>query len=93
MMMEDIQVSLKSLELMKHACGLSYPSKTPFYRNHFCACANSENDLAWAGLVEQGLAVLLSASTDMFPYNTYAVSDVGKQWLTKALGVKKSKKK
>lgn len=67
----------RQVDLMKHAVG--YDSREPFYRNHFCAGAGSDDDTEWASLVTLGYACLVKQP--IARDNVYAVSDAGKTFL------------
>jgi hypothetical protein len=69
-------ISPYQLILMEHALG--FRSKNPYYRNRFCATANSPDDREWEELVEKGIAVKKPQPDGIpNPYNSYAVSELG----------------
>lgn len=74
-----MRLSAEEISLMVHATG--FFSKTPFYRNYFCASVHSENDHRWQVLVEYEVAELLSKPTEDLPYNTYRVTEKGIKFL------------
>ena len=74
-----MKLSAKEISLIAHATG--FFSKTPFYRNYFCAGVHSEDDYRWHLLTECGIAELLSEPTNSLPYNTYGVTEKGIQFL------------
>lgn len=75
----------KQLDSMRHACGLTPPSKTPYYRNHFAADPGSDDDQTWAGLVAVGLAeVLREPEPSWMPLRVYGVTFAGKAALSAA---------
>jgi hypothetical protein len=71
------QLSPREASLMRHACGAN--SKTPYYRNYFAADPGSKDDVAWAGLVAKGMAMVMRESCRIFPNRFYSVTDLGKQ--------------
>lgn len=61
---------------LRHALGLDYGVEP--YRDYFAACPGDPDDKLWAGMVELGLAYLHSRPTELFPYNCYRTTDLGK---------------
>ena len=74
-----MRLAAKEISLMVHATG--FFSKTPFYRNYFCAGVHSEDDHRWRLLTKRGIAKLISQPTEELPYNTYKVTKKGIQFL------------
>lgn len=69
------------IALMRHALGISRRGGkwTEAYRNGFCANPGDDDDTAWKGLVERGLARLSVGPNGFQSFNVYAVTDAGKE--------------
>lgn len=70
----------EQVQLMFHALGNAKPGTRP-YRNYFCASEDSDHDRQWAALVEGGFARLAQGPTEVYPYNVYRVTAVGRELL------------
>lgn len=67
----------RKLNLLRHALGME--GLTPGYRNHFAAEPGSEDDVVWAAMVTDGLAVKTREPSAFLPYRYYAASKAGKE--------------
>jgi hypothetical protein len=71
-------------DLMCHACGID--SRDPYYRDYFAADPGGRDDREWADLVLIGMAeVRREPHPQWSPLRIYGVTDVGKQFLGRAL--------
>lgn len=70
--------------LMQHALGISENHREP-YRNYFLASADSHDDLAWQGLVKNGLAKAGKAPEWSCGDVVYQVTEAGKSLAISAL--------
>ena len=69
-----VYVSKEELCVMIHAQGIK--SKTPMFRNYFCATPESNCDYIWSSLVGKGVAVLCRVPNEIYNYNMYCVKMV-----------------
>lgn len=76
---------------LRHALGLDYGVEP--YRDYFAACPGDPDDKLWAGMVELGLAYLHSGPTELFPYNCYRTTELGRSVAKREPQPAKSKEK
>ena len=63
-------------DLLRHACGVD--SRSPYYRDYFAAEPGSDDDCAWAAMVDAGLASVRRQPGSLTQLRIYGVTTAGK---------------
>jgi hypothetical protein len=91
-MSEYENITIRQLNLMKHALGLDQTKAKPkrgkytAYRNYYCSYGKNED---WESLVESGVATSRTGDPEIYPTSVfYHVSNEGMQLLERVLGFK-----
>jgi hypothetical protein len=71
-----IELTFEARHILEHATG--FRSKSPGYRNHFCAAPDNDHWPALQALCERGLMRMVPNNVPLGGMETFSVTDAGK---------------